>query len=175
MAEFVTNADPWSWFPRIPKFNLAMVVIVPDSIGLPSITSNYLDSFNSCSFNWWWWTKSLSMNAIPVARQSIKARDRNRFGFPGCRMGLYRTWSTGPGVYPHWTRPRHNFPVHAWTCPITLLGYIWISASFWSATIIWYFMSQLSIWVLIVSQYDLCVNDAVYGALSPRGLRFAIQ
>jgi hypothetical protein len=43
-------AGSFSGCPHIPKFNLAMVVIVPYLIGLPSITSNFLDSFSSFAF-----------------------------------------------------------------------------------------------------------------------------
>jgi len=50
---------------------VAICVISPESIGLPSITSTCRMNFNSTSCIWWCRAKSWSMNAMPVAPQSI--------------------------------------------------------------------------------------------------------
>jgi len=56
-----------------PLLTLARWVRFPDSMVLPSITSTCLLFFSSCSGTWWWPAKSRSINAIPVAPQSINA------------------------------------------------------------------------------------------------------
>jgi len=50
---------------------LAMCIISPDSMGLPSITSSCLFTFSSWRGISWWRAKSWSINAMPVASQSI--------------------------------------------------------------------------------------------------------
>jgi len=45
----------------------------PDSMGLPWITSTCCSSYHSCNDIWWLRTQSWSINAMPVAAQSIRA------------------------------------------------------------------------------------------------------
>jgi len=64
------NCSLWSWI-VIPTW--AICVISPDSEGIPSMTRSGRFSFNSWSGIWWWWAKSWSINAMPIAPQSISA------------------------------------------------------------------------------------------------------
>ena len=64
------NCSLWPW--NIIT-SVAIYVISPDSMGLPSITSSCHFSFNSWSGIWWWRAMSWSINAMPVAPQSINA------------------------------------------------------------------------------------------------------
>jgi len=66
----IGNGSLWSWI-IIPI--LAICVMSPDSMGLLSITSTCHFSFRSWSGMWWWWANSWSINAMPVAPQSIRA------------------------------------------------------------------------------------------------------
>jgi hypothetical protein len=95
-------------------------------------------------------------------------------GYPAA--GRVCTWLgvPGPGLHAQFTWHSNMFQVQTLTHPIMRPGFARFHPQFWSATIIPYFVPQLSIWVLIVSQYDPCMNDAVSGALLPPGLRFAI-
>jgi hypothetical protein len=96
-------------------------------------------------------------------------------GYPA--VGRVCTWPgvPGPSLYPHKIKPGQILQVQTWTRPITQPGFARFQPHFLSATIIPYFMPQLSIWVQIVLQYNLCINDAVFGALSPPGLRYGIR
>jgi len=60
----------WSW---IVTPNVAMCVISPDSLGLPSVTSTCRCSFNSWCGIGWWRAKSWSVTAMLVALQSSTA------------------------------------------------------------------------------------------------------
>jgi len=63
----------WSSWSCILIPTLAVCILSHDSIGLPSITSTCLLSLSSWRGIWWWRTKSWSINAMPVALQSISA------------------------------------------------------------------------------------------------------
>jgi len=64
----IGNCWPWFW---IFMPTLLMCLISRDLMGLPSITSTYFLCSHCWSGTWWWWTKSISINAMPVAPQSM--------------------------------------------------------------------------------------------------------
>jgi len=66
----IGNCSSCSW---IIFHTLSRCVISPDSIGLQLMTSTCYFSFISCRGIWWWQKKSWSINAIPVAPQSISS------------------------------------------------------------------------------------------------------
>ena len=70
---FVTDISNWSLRSWIIIPTLAICEISPDSVDLPSIASTCRFSFISWSVIWWWGAKSWSINAMPVAPQSISA------------------------------------------------------------------------------------------------------
>jgi len=70
---FVVNIGSCSLWSCIFMPTLAIWVISPDSLGLPSITLTCFVAFGSSRGIWWWRAKSWSINAMPVAPQSISA------------------------------------------------------------------------------------------------------
>jgi hypothetical protein len=72
-SNFVWNIGNCSLWSGILMPTLAICVIFPDSMGLPSMTSIFHFWVNSWRGIWWWRANSWSINAIPVALQSINA------------------------------------------------------------------------------------------------------